>query len=113
MTQSDFLRDLGIEHPVIQAPMAGGPSTPELVAAVSNAGGLGSLGAAYLTPDQITEAIRRIKSLTNKPFNVNLFVGGYETRPHDPKPMLAMLAEVHRALGLPAPILPELPLDPF
>jgi nitronate monooxygenase len=46
---------LGIEHPIIQAPMAGGPTTAELVAAVSNAGGLGSLGAAYLTPDQIAE----------------------------------------------------------
>jgi nitronate monooxygenase len=113
MLQNPLLNRLGIEHPVIQAPMGGGPSTPELVAAVSNAGGLGSLGAAYLAPDQITEAIRRIKSLTNKPFNVNLFAGGYETRPHDPKPMLAMLAEVHRAIGLPAPILPELPPDPF
>ncbi len=108
-----LLHRLGIEHPVIQAPMGGGPSTPELVAAVSNAGGLGSLGAAYLTPDQITEAIRRIKSLTSKPFNVNLFAGGYENRPHDPKPMLDMLAEVHESLGLPAPILPQLPPDPF
>jgi nitronate monooxygenase len=108
-----LLHRLGIEHPVIQAPMGGGPSTPELVAAVSNAGGLGSLGAAYLTPDQITEAIRKIKSLTDKPFNVNLFAGGYETRPHDPKPMLAMLAEIHEALALPAPILPQLPPDPF
>lgn len=41
-------RMLGIEHPIVQAPMAGGPTTPELVAAVSNAGGLGSLGAAFL-----------------------------------------------------------------
>jgi nitronate monooxygenase len=111
--QNPLLNRLGIEHPVIQAPLGGGPSTPELVAAVSNAGGLGSLGAAYLTPDQITEAIRKIKSLTNKPFNVNLFAGGYETKPHDPKPMLAVLAEVHEALRLPAPILPQLPPDPF
>ena len=40
-----LIEQLGIEHPIIQAPMAGGPSTPELVAAVSNAGALGSLGA--------------------------------------------------------------------
>jgi nitronate monooxygenase len=93
MLRNPLLHRLGIEHPVIQAPMGGGPSTPELVAAVSNAGGLGSL--------------------TSKPFNVNLFAGGYENRPHDPKPMLAMLAEVHRALGLPVPVLPELPPDPF
>jgi nitronate monooxygenase len=113
MLQNPLLQRLGIEHPVIQAPMGGGPSTPELVAAVSNAGGLGSLGAAYLTPDQITEAIRQIKSLTDKPFNVNLFAGGYEATPTDPKPMLAMLAEIHEALKLPAPVLPQLPPDPF
>jgi nitronate monooxygenase len=114
MLRNLLLNRLGIEHPVIQAPMAGGPSTPELVAAVSNAGGLGSLGAAYLKPDEITEAIRRIKSLTSKPFSVNLFAGGYQTttRP-DPKPMLAVLAEIHETLGLPAPVLPELPPDPF
>ena len=41
---------IGINHPIIQAPMAGGPSTPELVAAVSNAGGLGSIGAGYRAP---------------------------------------------------------------
>lgn len=70
---------LGIEYPIIQGPLGGGPSTPELVAAVSNAGGLGSLGAAYLTPDQITEAIRRIRALTSRPFSVNLFSGAWET----------------------------------
>ena len=46
-------RRLGIAHPIILAPMGGGAGTPELVAAVANAGGLGSLGAPYLTPDQI------------------------------------------------------------
>lgn len=94
--------------------MAGGVTTPELVAALSNAGGLGSLGAAYMTPEQIIEAARRIRSLTSKPFNVNLFAGGYETGAEfDPGPMLAILAEIHDALGLPAPVLPALPPDPF
>ncbi len=65
---------LGIEHPIVQAPMAGGPIIPELVAAVSNAGGLGSLGAAYLTPEKLREQVREIRSLTQKPFGVNLFV---------------------------------------
>src|SRR5690349_24899520 len=59
MTNSALLRRLGIELPIVQAPMGGGPSTPELVAAVSNAGGLGSLGAPYLTPAQIHEAVHR------------------------------------------------------
>ncbi len=108
------MKRLGIEHLVIQAPMGGGPTTPELVAAVSNAGGLGSLGAAYLTPDQITEAIRRIRALTDKPFNVNLFAGGYETERHvDPGAMVALLAEIHAAYELPPPAVPVLPPDPF
>ena len=114
MGKSELWKRLGIEHPVIQAPMGGGPSTPELVAAVSNAGGLGSLGAPYMTPDQITEAIRRIRALTDKPFNVNLFAGAYRSENHvDPAPMLALLAEVHEALGLPPPAWPALPPDPF
>ncbi|MCB0214056.1 MAG: nitronate monooxygenase [Anaerolineae bacterium] len=65
---------LGISYPLIQAPMAGGPSTPELVAAVSNSGGLGSLGAGYMTPAQMQTAIRAIRSLTDRPFAVNVFV---------------------------------------
>lgn len=114
MVQNAFLRRLGIEYPVIQAPMAGGVTTPELVAAVSNAGGLGSIGAAYLAPEQIVHAVQRIRSVTVKPFNVNLFAGGYETGTHfDPGPMLTILAEVHDALGLPPPVLPALPPDPF
>jgi nitronate monooxygenase len=94
--------------------MGGGPSTPELVAAVSNAGGLGSLGAAYLTPDQISDAIRRIRSLTPRPFNVNLFAGGWNTNQEfDPGPMLELLAEVHGKLGLPPPAAPKPTPDPF
>jgi nitronate monooxygenase len=105
---------LGIQNPVIQGPMGGGPSTPELVAAVSNAGGLGSLGVAYQKPGEITDTIRQIKSLTSKPFNVNLFCGAWNTNsPADPRPMLDVLAEIHQTLGLPAPVLPQLPPDPF
>jgi nitronate monooxygenase len=114
MQKNPLLITLQIQNPIMQAPMGGGPSTPELVAAVSNAGGLGSLGAAYLTPHQITAAIRKIKSLTNKPFSVNLFTGGYENQTHpDPAPMLALLTEIHEALGIPAPVLPQLPPDSF
>lgn len=54
--------------------MAGGPSTPALVAAVSNEGGLGMLGAGYLPPDAIRSAIQSIRALTDRPFGVNLFV---------------------------------------
>jgi nitronate monooxygenase len=114
MTRSDFLRELGIEHPIIQAPMAGGPSTPELVTAVSNAGGLGSLGSAYSTPEQITSDIKKVRARTEKPFNVNLFAGGYAPEsPVDAAPMLALLAEIHEALHLPPPTLPTWPKNPF
>lgn len=61
-----------IRFPIIQAPMAG-IATPRLVAAVSNAGGLGSLGAAYMVPEEIKESIREIRTLTEQPFAVNLF----------------------------------------
>ncbi len=62
------------KFPIIQGPMAGGATTPELVAAVSNAGGLGSLGASLLSPPQIRDDVARIRSLTDQPFLLNLFV---------------------------------------
>lgn len=54
--------------------MAGGPGTVRLAAAVSDAGGLGTLGAAYMEPEAIRKAIKEIRTLTNAPFGVNLFV---------------------------------------
>jgi len=66
---------LGIHFPIIQAPMAG-VTTPELVAAVSNAGGLGSLGAGYMRAEDIKQSIKKIRVLTDKPFAVNLFIPG-------------------------------------
>ena len=65
---------LNIKYPIIQAPMAGGVTTSELVAAVSNHGALGMIGAGYLTADQMREQIREIKKVTSKSFGVNLFV---------------------------------------
>jgi nitronate monooxygenase len=114
VNKNELLGLLGIEHPIIQGPLGGGPSTPELVAAVSNAGGLGSLGAAYLTPDQITDTIRRIRSLTSRPFNVNLFTGGWNTNQiFDAGPMIELLAGIHHQLAIPAPVTPTPMPDPF
>ena len=114
MNDNTLLKKLGIQYPIIQAPMAGGPSTPELVAAVSNAGGMSSLGGAYSTPEQIQDEIGKTRALTDRPFNVNLFAGGYgDTSAADPEPMLAMLGEVHRSLGIPAPTLPPASKNPF
>ncbi|MEC3434536.1 nitronate monooxygenase, partial [Bacillus cereus] len=59
---------LDIDHPIIQAGMAGGSTTVDLVVSVSEAGGLGSLGAAYMSPKEIRLAIREIRSITDKPF---------------------------------------------
>lgn len=72
--ETALTQKLNIQYPIIQAPMAGGPTIPELIAAVSNAGGLGSLGAGYLTPEQIRDAIKEIRKRTDRPFGVNLFV---------------------------------------
>ncbi len=114
VNKNELLGLLGVEHPIVQGPLGGGPSTPELVAAVSNAGGLGSLGAAYLTPDQITDAIRRIRSLTSRPFSVNLFVGGWNTnQTFEAGPMIELLAGIHLQLGIPAPVTPTPTPDPF
>ena len=69
-----WLNTFGIKYPIIQAGMAGGPTTPQLVAAVSEAGGLGTIGAGYLTPEKLRADILEVKRLTNKPFGVNVFV---------------------------------------
>src|SRR3546814_17898235 len=64
---------LGIEHPLIQAPMAGSTS-PALVAAVSNAGALGSPGAGYLEPQAILDQAAQIRALGDRPYALGLFV---------------------------------------
>ncbi len=62
--------------PIVLAPLAGGPSTPQLAAAVSDAGGFGFLAGGYLTAGQFGEAIATTRQLTSRPFGVNLFVPG-------------------------------------
>jgi nitronate monooxygenase len=98
---------LGIEHAIVGGPMAG-VTTPELVAAVSNAGGLGSLGCGMMEAAQVEAAIGRVRELTDRPFAVNLFV--------TPRPaadeaqvlrMQARLARYRAELGLPRGKLPS------
>ncbi|MDO5618864.1 NAD(P)H-dependent flavin oxidoreductase [Kocuria sp.] len=69
----DFAQALGMSVPVVAAPMAGGPSTPELVMAAAEAGGLGFLAAGYKTPAQLAEQISTVRAATDR-FGVNLFV---------------------------------------
>ncbi|HZZ95886.1 MAG TPA: nitronate monooxygenase [Jatrophihabitantaceae bacterium] len=70
MQLSSLLAELDV--PVVGAPLGGGPSTPELVGAVSRAGGLGFLAAGYKTPDAIAEQIRAVRA-PGTPFGVNVF----------------------------------------
>ncbi|MEU8272132.1 nitronate monooxygenase [Sphaerisporangium sp. NPDC049002] len=67
-----------LPYPIVQAPMAGGPSTPELAAAVSAAGGLGFLAAGYDPAESLRAGIRAVRARTDAPFGVNLFVPSSE-----------------------------------
>ncbi|QEU94443.1 nitronate monooxygenase [Streptomyces kanamyceticus] len=70
---SSALTDL-CRYPIVQAPMAGGASGPQLAAAVAEAGGLGFLAAGYKTADGMYQEIKQLRGLTAKPFGVNLFM---------------------------------------
>ncbi|MFI1352898.1 nitronate monooxygenase [Streptomyces sp. NPDC020898] len=70
---SSALTDL-FPHPIVQAPMAGGVSVPQLVGAVAEAGGLGFLAAGYKTADGMYQEIKQLRGLTGRPFGVNLFM---------------------------------------
>src|SRR6478752_9211890 len=64
---------LGIEHPIVQAPMAG-PCSPQMAIAACEAGGLGSIPAAMLTPETLRGELQIVKQGTGRPINVNFFV---------------------------------------
>src|SRR5688572_20951053 len=71
-TDRRILDLFGIEVPIVQAPMAGATS-PEMVIAVSEAGGLGSLGCAMLNAEQLRNELGIIRQRTDRPINVNFF----------------------------------------
>lgn len=110
MTPIEFCQLQGITHPIIKAPMAGGADSPALVAAVSEAGGMGFIGGAYLSPQQLAEDCTAVRALTNKPFGVNLFVP--EQIPDYPSPSHTAtatnaLSAFHTAMDIPPPGLEE------
>ncbi|MGN7313178.1 NAD(P)H-dependent flavin oxidoreductase [Alkalicoccobacillus gibsonii] len=74
MKKASIYERLQLTHPIIQAPMAGGISTPELTAAVSNHGGLGMIAAGYLQPEGLRKQIKEVKKKTKHWFGINLFV---------------------------------------
>jgi nitronate monooxygenase len=72
-----------LEVPIIQAPMAGGPSTPALAAAVAHAGGLGFLAAGYKTADAVAQDIAELRGASAAPFGVNIFSPSEAQAPAD------------------------------
>jgi nitronate monooxygenase len=67
-----------LRRPIVQAPMAGGISTPKLAAAVSDAGGLGFLAAGYREPGAVAAEVAELRGLTGRPFGLNIFAAGGE-----------------------------------
>ncbi|HXF67400.1 MAG TPA: nitronate monooxygenase [Burkholderiales bacterium] len=96
---------LGIRLPIIQAPMAGGVSSPELVAAVSRAGALGSFGFAYTQPEAMQRAVEAVRAHTHLPFNLNLFAADQPgvIAPAAQRDAIAAIAGYHAELRLPPP----------
>jgi nitronate monooxygenase len=96
-----IIRLFGTAVPIVQAPMAGETDRPELVAAVSNAGGLGSTGVAYLQPEAVRQRIHAIRALTGRPFAVNLFAPvASDMSPGKIDRARALLAPLRAAYGL-------------
>jgi nitronate monooxygenase len=111
---NQLLERLNLENPIILAPLAGGPSTPELAAAVSNAGGLGSLGLEYLSLDQIRQIIQRTRELTSGPINANLFAPMPRPSPHlNATAAMAEVGKAHQELGIDPPEPPKIAPENF
>src|SRR5437763_14482337 len=80
MIRTAFTELLGVEHPVVSAGMGGGHTGAELVGRVSEAGGLGVLGASFVPPTELEEMVRRARELTTKPIGINLLLHATEDR---------------------------------
>ncbi|NML39340.1 nitronate monooxygenase [Chitinophaga sp. G-6-1-13] len=95
---------LGIEYPFIQAPMLG-ITTPAMVAAMSNSGGLGSLPVGGLPPERVAALIAEVKALTSRPFAVNLFTYDIPAvdQPEQFEQMQQFLQQLYKANGLAVP----------
>lgn len=109
---TEATKRLGTRHPVVQGPFGGGLSTAKLVAAVSNAGGLGSYGAHVLSPEGITNVAAEIRALTPSPFALNLWVsdhdpGGREITAQEHERVGRIFEPYFRELGLEVPPPPE------
>jgi nitronate monooxygenase len=114
LAPTPLCRRLGIELPIVQAPMAGGWTTPALVAAVCNAGGLGMLAGARISADALRTQVDAVRALTARPFGVNFLLAPPDPAPHDAGPMQRALDRGRAKLGLPrGPARLSLPASPL
>jgi nitronate monooxygenase len=93
---------LGIRCPLVQAPMAGGWTTPELVSAVCEAGGLGVLAGARISPERLREDIRAVRARTDQPFGVNFLLAPPQPGGGDVAAVQRFLDGIRKELGLPS-----------
>lgn len=103
MVKIMIIDDLGIEYPVFQGPMGGGASSVELVGTVSDEGGLGGFGAVGMSPDGITNLVEELKSRTQRPFGVNLWVSTFDDGPCDRMGNASPLQAFFEELGVDYP----------
>ncbi|WP_298726370.1 nitronate monooxygenase [uncultured Ferrovibrio sp.] len=105
---NELCRRLNLQHPILLAPMAGEAAKPALAAAVSKAGGLGSLGCGYMTPKAIRDAIRALRAACERAFNINLFMPlNWAAEPAKVSAYRAALAQAHADLGIDEPEIPN------
>ena len=102
---SNLLQQLGLKHPLIVAPMAGGPTSVDLVAAASAAGALGAAGGAYLSAAAIETFAAQVRQQTDRPFSINLFIPHSipEVATDRVERAAAATARYRRELELPSP----------
>ena len=105
---------IGLSVPIVQAPMAGGPSSQELVAACSAAGALGSFGFAYTQPEDMKKQAAWVRAKTDRPFGINLFTAPLpaEIDAGAQRGALDAVAAFYKELGLPAPEAVKAPYAP-
>jgi nitronate monooxygenase len=105
---------LGLALPIVQAPMAGGPSSQALVAACSAAGVLGSFGFAYTQPDDMRKQCAWVRAQTDRPFGINLFTWATPPQidPASQRDALQAVAAYYKELGLAAPAAVNAPYAP-
>jgi nitronate monooxygenase len=104
---------LKIDHPIIQAPMGGGHISPDMPAAVSGSGGLGSFPCSALTSAQLREVVAKIRAQTAKPLNLNFFCHVTQRDAAVEAAWLKRLASYYTELGVNPPEFPTSTRPPF